>query len=41
MLLDYVLTLMGHDDEDGISDSNLELLHTQVCLLLVVICFDF
>ncbi|KAL9150059.1 hypothetical protein ABFS82_12G145000 [Erythranthe guttata] len=29
MLLDYILTLMGRDDEDGLSDSNLELLHTQ------------
>ncbi|KAI3447537.1 hypothetical protein Pfo_004202 [Paulownia fortunei] len=33
MLLDYILTLMGRDDEDGLSDSNLELLHTQ-CLAL-------
>ncbi|KAK6126237.1 hypothetical protein DH2020_040009 [Rehmannia glutinosa] len=29
VLLDYILTLMGRDDEDGFSDSNLELLHTQ------------
>ncbi|KAL2487315.1 Protein SHOOT GRAVITROPISM 6 [Abeliophyllum distichum] len=28
-LLDYILTLMGRDDEDGFSESNLELLHTQ------------
>ncbi|KAL8508732.1 hypothetical protein ACS0TY_016088 [Phlomoides rotata] len=33
VLLDYILTLMGRDDEDGLSDSNLELLHTQ-CLAL-------
>ncbi|KAL0316187.1 UNVERIFIED_CONTAM: protein SHOOT GRAVITROPISM 6 [Sesamum radiatum] len=33
MLLDYILTLMGRDDEDGFSESNLELLHTQ-CLAL-------
>lgn len=30
MLLDYILTLMGRDDEDGISESNLDLLKTQV-----------
>lgn len=29
-LLDYILTLMGHDDEDGFSDSSRELLCTQV-----------
>ncbi|KAL3825838.1 hypothetical protein ACJIZ3_021867 [Penstemon smallii] len=29
VLLDYILTLMGRDDEDGNSDSNLDLLHTQ------------
>ncbi|CAA3013297.1 SHOOT GRAVITROPISM 6 isoform X1 [Olea europaea subsp. europaea] len=28
-LLDYILTLMGRDDEDAFSESNLELLHTQ------------
>ncbi|KAG8374197.1 hypothetical protein BUALT_Bualt11G0106000 [Buddleja alternifolia] len=28
-LLDYILTLMGRDDEEGFSESNLELLHTQ------------
>lgn len=28
-LLDYILTLMGHDDEDGFSDSSRELLCTQ------------
>ncbi|KZV15223.1 protein SHOOT GRAVITROPISM 6, partial [Dorcoceras hygrometricum] len=33
LLLDYILTLMGRDDDDGLSDSNLELLHTQ-CLAL-------
>ncbi|XP_047954298.1 protein SHOOT GRAVITROPISM 6 isoform X2 [Salvia hispanica] len=33
VLLDYILTLMGRDDEDGISDSNLDLLNTQ-CLAL-------
>ncbi|GAB2235811.1 hypothetical protein Drorol1_Dr00026252 [Drosera rotundifolia] len=32
-LLDYVLTLMGHDDDDGLSDSDLELLHTQALAL--------
>ncbi|KAL9265845.1 SHOOT GRAVITROPISM 6-like protein, partial [Drosera capensis] len=31
-LLDYVVTLMGHDD-DGLSDSNLELLRTQALAL--------
>lgn len=36
MLLDYILTLMGRDDEDGFADSNLELLHTQVGFHLVV-----
>ncbi|KAH6807399.1 ARM repeat superfamily protein, partial [Perilla frutescens var. frutescens] len=29
VLLDYILTLMGRDDEDGFSDSNLDLLKTQ------------
>lgn len=29
-LLDYILTLMGHDDEDVFSDSSRELLCTQV-----------
>ncbi|KAL6585414.1 Protein SHOOT GRAVITROPISM 6 [Orobanche minor] len=29
VLLDYILTLMGKDDEEGFSDSSLELLHTQ------------
>ncbi|KAG6401560.1 hypothetical protein SASPL_138420 [Salvia splendens] len=33
VLLDYILTLMGRDEEDGISDSNLDLLNTQ-CLAL-------
>ncbi|KAH6798831.1 ARM repeat superfamily protein [Perilla frutescens var. frutescens] len=33
VLLDYILTLMGRDDEDGFSDSNLDLLKTQ-CLAL-------
>ncbi|KAL3623358.1 Protein SHOOT GRAVITROPISM 6 [Castilleja foliolosa] len=33
VLLDYILTLMGRDDEEGFSDSNLEFLHTQ-CLAL-------
>lgn len=30
MLLDYILTLMGRDDDDDFSDSNLDLLNTQV-----------
>ncbi|CAH9135639.1 unnamed protein product [Cuscuta epithymum] len=29
LLLDYILTLMGRDEEDGFSDSDTELLHTQ------------
>lgn len=40
MLLDYILTLMGRDDEDGISDSNLDLLNTQV-FLGVLFCFKY
>ncbi|XXG79873.1 hypothetical protein AAC387_Pa09g0849 [Persea americana] len=28
-MLDYILTLMGRDDNDGFADSSLELLHTQ------------
>lgn len=31
-LLDYILTLMGRDDNGGFADSNLELLRTQVSL---------
>ena len=33
-LLDYVLTLMGKDESNDFFDSNLELLHTQVCLFI-------
>lgn len=29
-LLDYILTLMGTDEEDGFSESNIEHLRTQV-----------
>ncbi|VFQ97621.1 unnamed protein product [Cuscuta campestris] len=29
LLLDYIITLMGRDEEDGFSESNIELLHTQ------------
>lgn len=32
-LLDYILTLMGRDDNGGFSDSNFELLHTQALAL--------
>ncbi|XP_022143882.1 protein SHOOT GRAVITROPISM 6 [Momordica charantia] len=32
-LLDYILTLMGRDDNGGFADSNLELLHTQALAL--------
>ncbi|XP_057983736.1 protein SHOOT GRAVITROPISM 6 isoform X2 [Malania oleifera] len=32
-LLDYILTLMGRDDNDDFSDSNLEFLHTQALAL--------
>ncbi|XP_021290042.1 protein SHOOT GRAVITROPISM 6 isoform X3 [Herrania umbratica] len=32
-LLDYILTLMGRDETDGIADSSLELLHTQALAL--------
>ncbi|XP_058077009.1 protein SHOOT GRAVITROPISM 6 isoform X2 [Magnolia sinica] len=32
-MLDYILTLMGIDDNDGFADSNLELLHTQTVAL--------
>ncbi|KAJ8616128.1 hypothetical protein MRB53_035500 [Persea americana] len=30
LMLDYILTLMGRDDNDGFADSSLELLHTQL-----------
>lgn len=33
MFLDYILTLMGVDDEEGFNDSNLELLRTQALAL--------
>uniref|UniRef100_A0A2C9VCM9 Uncharacterized protein n=1 Tax=Manihot esculenta TaxID=3983 RepID=A0A2C9VCM9_MANES len=33
MLLDYILTLMGRDENDGFADSCLELLHTQALAL--------
>ena len=39
-LLDYVLTLMGRDGTDGFADSDLELLHTQVFLLLLITAFQ-
>ncbi|WJZ93744.1 hypothetical protein VitviT2T_012661 [Vitis vinifera] len=32
-LLDYILTLMGCDDDDGFAESSLELLHTQALAL--------
>ncbi|XP_048320811.1 protein SHOOT GRAVITROPISM 6 isoform X2 [Ziziphus jujuba] len=32
-MLDYILTLMGRDDNDGFADSTLELLHTQALAL--------
>ncbi|KAA8518672.1 hypothetical protein F0562_016146 [Nyssa sinensis] len=32
-LLDYILTLMGRDDDDGFADSSLEFLHTQALAL--------
>ncbi|XXG47207.1 hypothetical protein AAC387_Pa02g1885 [Persea americana] len=32
-MLDYILTLMGRDDNDGFADSSLELLHTQTLTL--------
>uniref|UniRef100_A0A5B6ZUL3 Uncharacterized protein n=1 Tax=Davidia involucrata TaxID=16924 RepID=A0A5B6ZUL3_DAVIN len=32
-LLDYILTLMGRDDDDDFADSSLELLHTQAIAL--------
>ncbi|XP_021677399.2 protein SHOOT GRAVITROPISM 6 isoform X1 [Hevea brasiliensis] len=32
-LLDYILTLMGRDENDGVADSSLELLHTQALAL--------
>ncbi|GAB4833550.1 Protein SHOOT GRAVITROPISM 6 [Ancistrocladus abbreviatus] len=32
-LLDYILTLMGHDDDDGFTDSSFELLRTQALAL--------
>lgn len=35
LMLDYILTLMGRDDNDGLADSNLELLHTQVSMFWV------
>ena len=34
-MLDYILTLMGRDDSnEDFADSTLELLHTQVSILL-------
>ena len=33
-LLDYILTLMGHDNEDGFSDTSVEFLQTQVFAFL-------
>lgn len=33
VMLDYVLTLMGRDENDGVTDSSLELLHTQALAL--------
>lgn len=33
LMLDYILTLMGRDDNDGFLDSKLELLHTQTLAL--------
>ncbi|KAK9289631.1 hypothetical protein L1049_007789 [Liquidambar formosana] len=33
MMLDYILTLMGRDDNDGFVDFSLELLHTQALAL--------
>ncbi|KAK9098804.1 hypothetical protein Syun_025849 [Stephania yunnanensis] len=38
-MLDYILTLMGREESDGYPGSNLELLHTQVGLLLDVIFY--
>lgn len=35
MLLDYILTLMGRDENDDFADSSLELLHTQVIVVFV------
>lgn len=35
-LLDYILTLMGSDEEDGFSESNIEHLRTQVCVLPMI-----
>ncbi|KAK9119100.1 hypothetical protein Scep_017193 [Stephania cephalantha] len=39
LMLDYILTLMGREESDGYPGSNLELLHTQVGLLLDVIFY--
>ncbi|XP_077246422.1 ARM repeat superfamily protein isoform X2 [Tasmannia lanceolata] len=33
VMLDYILTLMGRDENDGFADNNLELLHTQTLAL--------
>lgn len=33
LLLDYILTLMGRDEDDDLTDSSLELLHTQALAL--------
>lgn len=30
-LLDYILTLMGREENDSFADSSIELLRTQVC----------
>lgn len=41
IMLDYILTLMGRDDNnEGFADSNLELLHTQVSSLLLSCCLS-
>lgn len=39
-LLDYILTLMGRDEEDDFADSSIELLRTQVCVLTldIIVC---
>lgn len=40
LLLDYIVTLMGLDDDNDIYDSSIELLHTQVCLLYFLVMYN-
>lgn len=37
-MLDYILTLMGRDENEGFAESSLEVLHTQVVKFMSRIC---